>query len=126
MAGLSSIARQMEAHIAQKTTPPTTNPNGVYYVENQGQRIGPFQTQQHATRRLNTETARWKAAGGRNKRPELIFGSRGNGSRARFPNGKPVPRLSPAKGKSAEDDQWDYRTNQPYWKNTPAPTSLGR
>jgi hypothetical protein len=93
------------------------NPRGTYYVENEGQAIGPYQTKRAANRRTAAETQSWRAAGGRGKRPEETFKPRGSGSRARFPNGKPVPRLSPDPAKSAEDDRWDYRSRQPMSSN---------
>ena len=115
-----SVGR-LEHAVAQKMT--KKNPKGVYYVENEGQRIGPYQTKRVAKNRLRTEmTIRSESGVTGDKVPELTFKPRGSTADAKFPNGKTVPRVSPKQdtGNSANSRGWDYVTGQPVRKDSPA------
>lgn len=111
---MAKSTKDLEDDLMGVKPPPKKNPKGTFYVENEGQRIGPYQTPRAAKRRLSTETTVRGESGGTGKVPELIFNPRGN-KMARGPK-----RLSPDPAKSAEDDAWDYTTHQPLSKNTVA------
>lgn len=116
---VSAIQKTLETNVARRISKPANPP---YYVENQGQAIGPYRTKKHAIRRLITEqTIRSESGVTKDKTPELLQYKYRN-SPPRFPSGKKVPRVSPKAntGNSASSEGWDYRTGRRVKKDTAA------
>lgn len=96
---------------------------GGYYVENSGQRIGPFSNQGKAHRRLHAETTIAGESGNTGKAPELVFVPKGSTPDPAF---SALHRLSPKKpaGNGPDSRGWDYRTNQQVRRDDPATRAM--
>lgn len=106
--------RAMKAAMAK---PNGTGP-GSFWVENQGQKIGPFARQGKATKRLAYENAVAGDSGNTGKTPELIYSP----TRGKKGNPAPVPRVSQnaPSGNGPKSRGYDYVTNREVRKDTTA------